>query len=257
VATAGSPDRDYSLSIHYRAANSDQEEVIEAAFMWYVRLANFGKEPIRREDLAPANPLRVEVEGMRTLDIGFATAGRDVTQVRLTEPEILEDRAVARIEFDFLDYHDGAVVRVLGTGPRAELRVVGDIIGMPSGIVCLDETPTKTWWAKVGFGLWILAEVLAFAAGAAVIHKVTGSWSDVWLLAVPVAAFFLPVFLALALGDWWPPRAPRRKFPDRLALPRWLGPFRHVAFMQDGDMMHFMPRVDPVADEATEANRTE
>lgn len=76
LATALSPDDEYSLSIRYRRRGA-AEEVIESAYLRFVRVANFGREPIRKVDIAPANPLRLEVKGARVLDIsGRVSDGR-------------------------------------------------------------------------------------------------------------------------------------------------------------------------------------
>src|SRR4051794_24500806 len=70
LATARGHSTDYELSIHYKSDAGD--EVVEAAFVSYLQFANFGREPIRREDIAPSNPLRVEITGGRVLDISLS-----------------------------------------------------------------------------------------------------------------------------------------------------------------------------------------
>jgi hypothetical protein len=234
LATAAPVERDYKLSIHYTAAGAETEEVIEAAFVSYLRFANFGKEPIRRTDIAPANPLRIAVENERVLDISLSTQRRKVTRVALGEPAVGEDGGSAAITFDFLDLRDGAIIRVLTTGPRARLRLLGDIIGMPAGIRQSDETEAGDIWGKLGFGLWLLAECAAFAFVAWIVKQVTGSWGNAWLLVLPIVAFVLPIVGVFVLEDHWPSRA--GKFPKELALPNWLGlPARGVEVGKRGD----------------------
>jgi hypothetical protein len=234
LATAGNPEGDYSLSIHYTAAGSGEDEVIEAAFLRYVRFANFGKEPIRREDIAPGNPVRLEVEGSRILDIALSSAGRSVTQVRLDKPEITPERASAGISFDFLDHRDGAIIRVLATTPTPSVRLVGDIIGMPSGIRRLSEVASRRSWSNLSFALVVAGELGTFAAAAWLVQEVTGSWADVWLLALTPIALVLPLIAVNYLVNWWPPHS--RRFPKELALPRWLG--RPESLYIDEDPTH-------------------
>lgn len=238
LATAADREREYSLSIHYRAADSTTEEVIDAAFVRYLRFANFGKEPIRRDDIAPANPLRVEVTGARVLDIGLSAKGRAVTRVELDSPSVSDSAASARISFDYLDHNDGAVVRVLTTSPRATMILTGDIIGMPSGIRRENATPARSLWGKIGFGLWVAAEIAALATAGWIVQYVTGSWKDVWLVALSIGAFLgpiltVPIAALLALEDKWPLRGGR--FPEELALPRWLGRSRYFLDPDEDD----------------------
>src|SRR5918994_6993598 len=60
LATATRAERDYKLSILYER-QGDEPEKIDGAYVTYLRLANFGREPIRRADIADANPLRLRV----------------------------------------------------------------------------------------------------------------------------------------------------------------------------------------------------
>jgi hypothetical protein len=56
LATAQSPEDEYSLSVIFRR-KGEAEERIANAHVRFLRFANLGKEPIRRSDIAPANPL--------------------------------------------------------------------------------------------------------------------------------------------------------------------------------------------------------
>jgi hypothetical protein len=220
LATASSVEQDYKLSIHYKPPGED-EELIEAAFVRYLRFANFGREPIRREDIAPANRLRVEAEGGRILDISLVSPGREVTRVGLGPPGIENDRGSADLTFDYLDEKDGAVVKVLSTEAKCEVRLVGDVIGMPGGIVRTDKREARGLWGKVGFGLWVVAEISLFAAAAYVVEVETHDWANAWLLVLPLVAFVTPFAVAIGLSELWPSR--ERRYPDHLALPGWFG----------------------------------
>src|SRR4051812_44885573 len=57
----------YDLEVVYKPRGEPPRN-IDTAFAHYLRFANFGREPIRREDIAPGNALRIEVTGTELLD---------------------------------------------------------------------------------------------------------------------------------------------------------------------------------------------
>jgi len=226
LATARSLERGYELSIHYRAPGMAESKQVEAAWAAHLRFANFGKEPIRGDDIARASPLRIEVEGRGVLDISLTGARRSVSRVAIGPPQIEDDCASAAITFDFLDHRDGGVVTILSTSPLIRTALVGEIIGMPRGIIDADVPAARGLWSKLGVALTILAELAAFAAAAYVTKVVAGSWADIWLLTVPIAALVIPLLLAGTISDTvWPSRS--RKFSG-LPLPAWARPFGPV-----------------------------
>jgi hypothetical protein len=120
--------------------------VIESAYVTYVRFANFGKEPIRSADIAPANPLRIDVampkgdDGGDVLDNTLEAASREVIGLRVGNVITFKKLTRAKLEFDFLDLHDGGVVRILSSGRPDSVSMTGDIIGMPTGIMRSDTS---------------------------------------------------------------------------------------------------------------------
>jgi len=200
VATASSVGGDYELSIHFKAAGGDEER-IEGAYLQFVRFANVGREAIYRRDNASANPLRIEISGARVLDIAIADVKRDVNQIELSTPSLSDAGGSAKIDFDFLDYKDGALVRVLTAGKPKKAEVFGDIIGMPGGIVCTSPDQKAGLPGWLGFSLWLTAQVSLFAVAAFVFHSVTNSWSDLWLLVLPVLAVVIPIIGALIVSE--------------------------------------------------------
>jgi hypothetical protein len=214
---------DYRLSIRYGRGTGDDEEV-EAVYVSYLRFANFGKEPIRRADIASANVLEVVSEGARVLDISLVAQGRAVSRVEIGPVAFGENGATAAVSFDFLDFEDGATVRVLSVGPRCETRLRGDIVGMPGGIQRADQTrssKTSVTLGGLGFLLYLVAQVATLSGAAWVIQRVTGDWADVWLVAVPIVALVAPIVGAILISIALEPFSGRRKFPDELALPKW------------------------------------
>jgi hypothetical protein len=228
LASASPLEADYKLSILYERPDAPAEQV-EAAYITYLRFANFGREPIRAVDIAPANRLRVEAEvdgPGEVLDISLAADGRSVTALRIEGLINFKQNAVADVVFDFLDYHDGGVVRVLSTARPKAVKLVGDIIGMPEGISRSDEPPARGMWGRVCVALWLSGELGAIAMLAFAFRWTVGTWENVWLMALPVPALILPGVVAVIVGDTiWPSN--RRQFPGALALPTWLG--FHVA----------------------------
>jgi hypothetical protein len=229
LATANRHEQDYELAVVYRPPGGQAEERIDAAYVTYLRFANFGKEPIRAADIAPANPLRVEVSGIRVLDISLSNTCRDVSQVKVDNPDLGDHGANARITFDFLDYEDGGMVRILtdGWGEEATVKLTGDIIGMRRGITRTDaQRSHKEIWGKVGVGAFVASELGAFAGAAFLFRSADGSWDRIWLLGLPLAAFLAPLFATILISvTVWPTSTKPKRYPKALSLPHWLPPF--------------------------------
>ncbi len=253
LATATSLERGYHLSIHYQAPDMTEAEEVEAAYASHLRFANFGKEPIRREDIASASPLRVEVEGGHVLDISLASTRRGVSRIAVDRPSLEDDRASAEITFDFLDHRDGAVLTILSTTPEIRARLVGEIIGMPGGIIDYDVPPARGFWSKLGVSLIVVGELAAYLGAAYVTKSVAGSWTDVWLLALPVTALLVPLVIALIVSETiWPSRP--RKFPDGLPLPGWSRSLIHESAVRSFEgYWEWFPETKASPDAKTEA----
>lgn len=134
LAAASKAAGDYKLSILYEQPDM-AAQVIDSADVSYVRFANLGKEPIRRDDIAAANVLRLIVaekeDGLgRPLDVAIAAASRDVIRVGLGVRALDSPVTSVCVDFDFLDFEDGAVIRILTNGLPADIRMEGDIVGM-------------------------------------------------------------------------------------------------------------------------------
>lgn len=220
LATARRHTTDYELSIQYRTAEG-KREVIDAAFVTYLFFANFGKEPIREADIAPSNPLRIEVEGGRVLDISLSGANRDVNRISVEEIKLGATSSAAKIRFDFLDFKDGGLIRVLATSRRIKIRLVGDIIGMPEGVRRTDQPTAKGPWGKIGFGLWVTSEIIALAGAVYIYRLAQGGLENVWVLGLPFLALLIPAAVAMVLAvTVWPLRAGARSYPKELLPPR-------------------------------------
>lgn len=200
VASASDVGGDYRLSVHFTPADGVEEEV-EGAFVQFVRFANLGREPIYNRDIAPANPLQVKVSGTQVLDISIADVRRRVNQIKLLDPKLAASAGSAAIVFDYLDYRDGALVRILTAGEAKQVEICGDVIGMPAGIVKTAPPSSSTRVSNIGFGAFLLAELALFGAIVFLFHHILGTWKGVWLLALPFPAFVLPIVIALLIGE--------------------------------------------------------
>ena len=227
---------DYKLSILYEPEGR-AEERIASAFVHFVRIINFGREPIRREDIAPANPLRIEVRGTRVLDFSVEAVTRPVSRITI-DPHVKRDAdSTAFIEFDFLDYLDGALVRIMTTERPAEISLTGDIIGMPTGVLPADKLNRHGLLSALGAFLSFALFGVALALTPFVFRWVTGSWDNVWLLALPVVAIVLPLVIIIGISSMvWP--KPNVEFPREL-MPRLKGlpPYLRHELLAGGPVM--------------------
>ena len=200
VATASRIGGDYELSVHFKASGG-VEEKIEGAYLQLLRFANLGRESIYGRDNAPGNPVRIEVEGARVLDIAIADVKRDVNRILLSPPSLSGTGGSSEISFDFLDYGDGALIRVLTVGRADSIKIVGDVIGMPGGVICTSPGRPSGLPGWLLFGIWAITAVALLGLTAVIFRSVAGSWDDVWLLALPTPAVLLPIVLAAVLDE--------------------------------------------------------
>lgn len=222
LAQAFSPEDDYKLSVVFKRKGLNEER-IESVYTTFLKFANLGKEPIRGSDIAPTNPIRVKIEGTRTLDIQIAGRTREVNNVCIRNQVVEDTEASAEVCFDFLDYQDGALVKILTVGDKGEISLSGDIIGMPEGIRNMEETNGSK--PEVNISGWVMGFVFvaAMVLSAFIHYWVTGSWNHVWLILVPLGVLLL-VIAATAVTVWaWPSGKP--SFPKSLDLPKWCRSF--------------------------------
>jgi len=214
------PDRtDHRLSIVYEREGSPAMNV-RGAFLRFIQLGNLGKEPIRRDDIAPGDPLRLEVDGARVLDMAVSAVSRDVINFGLTPfSESPGGKTSSLMSFDFLDSQDGALIRVLTDNAAARLRIAGTIIGMPQGVLRTGDLGQNRVLNAVGCGLAVLLQLSAIAGALFIFRTVTGGWSSLWIFLLPIAALFLPaIVVGLVASTVWP-SGPR--WPGALSIPDW------------------------------------
>jgi hypothetical protein len=230
VASTSRIGGDYQLSVHFKSKGG-QEEKVEGAYLQFVRFANLGREAIRSEDNAPANPIRLVVSGARVLDIALVDQNREVNRVTLSAPKLLDSGGEANVSFDYLDHGDGALVRVLTAGEAKKIEIQGDVIDMPGGIVCTSPKESGDTAIRIAAFLFVVAEIFFFGLTGWVFYKATGTWSNLWLVPLPLLAFVIPLFGLFVLDEssskfrraYWRRRTyPELTFPGNFPFGQWI-----------------------------------
>jgi len=219
LATAYSPEDEYKLAVTYQRKGR-QEERFESIYTRFLRFANLGRESIRRDDITHVNPIKLKVDGVRTLDIALAAVTRKVNNIEITNQSLPGNSASADLTFDYLDYNDGGLIKILTVTGGGTVNLIGDVIGMPDGIKNIDEARSEGWLGKIGAFLAALFIFSSFAISIASYYWITGSWQNVWLLALPFVALIIPlIIVALVAATIWPSGRP--SFPSSLNPPSW------------------------------------
>jgi len=233
LATAQSPEDDYSLAVLFQRKDGPEER-IGSVHVQFLRFANIGREPIRRADIAPSSPLRICVDGSRVLDIALSASSRPVTKAEVTNVKLATEHSEADIIFDFLDYQDGGVVKILTEGGSAKARLSGDIIGMPEGINRTDEIRSLGLLNKLGCALGGVLQLTALVLAVFAFRWITGSWQHFWILALPFVALFFPgIIIAIIASTIWP--SEEVPLPASLVLPKWFRRLPHYRMLSHPD----------------------
>lgn len=107
---------------------------VTTALLW-----NDGRNPIKRDNIAPADQLRITFpEGTRLLETSLLYQTREGSATQIES----ESEAV-RVEFDFLNPYDAVLIHCLHTGSPDEVLLEGELIG---STVSLDSD----WDARMG-----------------------------------------------------------------------------------------------------------
>lgn len=224
LAQTFSPEADYKLSVLFQRKGAGKEK-IESVYTTFLKFANLGKESIRGTDIAPANPIKINIEGTRTLDIQIAGITRKVNNVSLRNQVMEQERASAEVYFDFLDNKDGALIQVLTVGNKGKISLSGDIIGMPEGIKNVeDASGSSLEGVSISGWAFVILMILAFSLMALIFYWVIGSWTKVWLIVVPFIVLILVIVGSFFIHSWFVTRR-RPSFPKSLDLPKWCRSF--------------------------------
>ena len=181
---------EHRLSIVYERQGEPPVNV-RGAFVRFLQVGNLGREPVRRADIATADPLRLQVSGGAVLDVALAGVSRPVIDFRVAPVETQADGATALVSFDFLDFKDSAIVRILTDAPRVRVSLKGTIIGMPQGIVYRPDLEKRPILNPLGCALAVVLQLTAIVGALWIFRAATGGWSLLWVLLLPVLALLL------------------------------------------------------------------
>jgi hypothetical protein len=193
---------------------------VKGVYVQFVRLANFGKEPIRQDDLTSGDPLRIDVRRARVLDIAVAGVTREVIGFNVDQADESGPNVIsALVSFAFLDEGDGALVRVTTDSERARVSVNGTIVGMPQGVETIDKLSHNRPLQILGPTLVVAVYGVTLILAGYVFHAVTNSWQSLFLFPVPILALLLPLIPIILVGSTIWPSGPH--WHSRLELPEW------------------------------------
>lgn len=127
VATLGAPP---TLELSYRGKRIP---TLTSTYVWFW---NAGRRPIRREDIAPKQPIRITVGSAKAnVEILDSPIVRKVTRDSIGFVANQATPNAVDLSFDFLDYQDGALIEIQHTGEFwTEAEISGVILGAPQGI---------------------------------------------------------------------------------------------------------------------------
>lgn len=110
------------------------KETVARATVTNLVFWNAGRETIRQEDIAPSDPIRVNLQnGAKPLSCNIVKSSRKVIRARL---DGFQEMATSpRITFDFLDNDDWILLQVLHTGGKPDdCTIAGTVMGCKHGI---------------------------------------------------------------------------------------------------------------------------
>jgi hypothetical protein len=218
IADVVSRESEYSLKIVYERPG-EAPKTIDHAALQYLRFTNFGRAPIRKDDLTQDDPLRVVVKGGNVLDISIASVTRAVCGISLANLQQEMNGAYAHIDLAFLDYQDGALVQIVTDSIESAASLEGTIVGMPEGIFQTKEVD-RTNVSGRGCIIPAVLQILAIAAVPLLYRRWAGTWENALLLLLPVGALVLPLAITL-LGTFLISPLRGIRFPEPLAVPGW------------------------------------
>lgn len=220
VAEVVSGHKDFSLKVVYQ--KSEQvTEYIDQAFIYYVRIANLGRKPILHNDIAPNDPLVLTCDGGKILDVSLCSVTRDVCNIKPIDHEIDFTQNTVDIDFDFLDYEDGFILQILCDSNDLVINLNGTIIGMPQGILKTKEVSQTQSVSVLGCLIPLAISLISLFSTPFIYHNITGSWTNVWLIGLPVASLLVPYLILILICLIVLKAKLKVKFPTSLMPPGW------------------------------------
>jgi hypothetical protein len=158
---------------------------ISHVFFW-----NGGSEPIRNSDITKSDPLRIEIgSGAIVLSTTLLATTAAACSVRLSDPPFSENgRTVIQFDFEYLDWNDGFVAKIVHDGPPNQpISCLGKVIGgsTPKEIV-VDRIGVRQSFGTRLLTMIIVIPVLVLPLTIAIwgITTYLPSWNIEWIGAV-------------------------------------------------------------------------
>jgi len=196
---------------------------VQSLYLTFVRIGNLGREPIRAEDIAPNDPLILIVEDSPVLDIATVETVRSVSEFQLEKVVITSDkRTQTGLSFAFLDFQDGALIRVLTETATPTISLTGTVIGLPGGADrknYFESAQSSGCWIMLVFPLMFLFPMLILPRLSEWFHWHLGVGATTLIgtaIAVVIFYFSTNIYVHRShrqkyMGEW----------PDKLSLPYW------------------------------------
>jgi hypothetical protein len=218
----------YSLRVVYKQADA-APTYIEHAFTQFLRFINIGHVPINKSDLTDVDALRIEIIGGNVLAATLVSETREACKIVLHPLEVNEndDITTIHLDFNFLDYLDGALIQLLTGREQFQTSLKGTIIGMPNGIT-KSENRENTELPIWGCAIVIVSILLAFGASLWGFKYFTGGWANSWVIFLPLATLIFPVG-CLTLIMYFLGSRNKFEFPKQLFPPSWYTMKRYAA----------------------------
>jgi hypothetical protein len=219
----------YSLKVIYQQRG--QEDVyVDKAFLYYLRILNTGKEAIKKEDIPKGDPLTLVLTNEKILDVALVNTTNETCRVSLDNGERFHTRSTITLSFDFLDYQDGMLIRVISYGNKLNISLTGTVIGMPGGAIRLKEVSVRQEITGLGCIIPIIVTIGLLAYTPFIYNKIMETWDNVWIIFLPIVMLLVSSLLfALAAMIIFRPKRNVR-FPSQLAIPDWY--LRRMSIME-------------------------
>lgn len=212
----------YELSVMLRRKGDAESLNLEGAYLHYLQMGNLGREPVRREDLSSSDPLRIEVlsvSPVKIVDVAEGGVSRNAINFQVEKCQKVDEKfSYSIIRFDFLDYLDGALIKVL-TDRQTVVRLAGTIVGMPTGVRPIYEIKQQDFLNRIGCGAAILLQISAIAGAVYLFLQLGGTWSTFFPLLPALGVLLLPA--AVVMVAWlylWPKGF---TWPEKPTVPQW------------------------------------
>lgn len=115
------------IEVRYKGKVVDE---VSVTTIWFW---NAGKKPIRKEDIPASSKITISIEeNEKKVDI------LDASCRKTSRSEIQFNLEKQNLNFEFLDYLDGATLEIIHTGSLyAEVKISGVVLNCPKGVTCL------------------------------------------------------------------------------------------------------------------------